>query len=521
MTGRAFLALLAAATLLMAPSLVLGSFVTHSSPQNLTWATQFAEQFRAGVPYPRWMPESFDGLGGPAFYFYPPMPFWADALLSVVTFDALTVPYRLAVASALLLLASGLAMQAWLVQQTANARAALWGAIAYMAAPYHLLDHYMRGAHAEFTAFVFLPLVLLAVRRPVLFAVCYGGLLMSHLPTALLLSATILPAWAICSLRNRREVLELAMAALLGAGLAGIYLLPALSLQGWISAEQLWAPFYRVERWFLVTPEQWPEPYIMQIVLSMAVAYAMLSVGIWAFFRTRREAIFWAATSTVCLFLLAGLVPWFWSLPQLAKVQFPWRLMGLVELAVITAFCHARPPLHRGTVYLLAAAAAALAPGLALAVGDTLERVDYALARGPLAMRDVKEYEPRGYPQDKALGYAQLGLEPVAGVPPIACTPPPRLCRATAERFGAMRIEIDADGPTEVVLRRFFFLSWQLDPPLALAPTERLRLVSFVAPAGRHAWQLQQRVLTIERIGWTASGLSLLLLVLLRALNRP
>ena len=33
--------------------------------------------------------------------------------------------------------------------------------LAYMAAPYHLLDYYMRGAYAEFTAFVFLPLVLL------------------------------------------------------------------------------------------------------------------------------------------------------------------------------------------------------------------------------------------------------------------------------------------------------------------------------------------------------------------------
>ena len=60
--------------LLLAPSLVLGTLISHSSPQNLTWAGQFAEQFRAGILYPRWMPQSFDGLGSPAFYFYPPMP---------------------------------------------------------------------------------------------------------------------------------------------------------------------------------------------------------------------------------------------------------------------------------------------------------------------------------------------------------------------------------------------------------------------------------------------------------------
>ncbi len=65
--------LAAASVLLLLPTLVLGTLISHSSPQNLTWASQFAEQFRAGILYPRWMPESFDGLGSPAFYFYPPL----------------------------------------------------------------------------------------------------------------------------------------------------------------------------------------------------------------------------------------------------------------------------------------------------------------------------------------------------------------------------------------------------------------------------------------------------------------
>ena len=75
--------LLAAAALLLAPSLVLGTLISHSSPHNLTWAAQFADQFRAGIAYPRWSPDSFDGLGGPTFYFYPPMAFWVDAVLSL------------------------------------------------------------------------------------------------------------------------------------------------------------------------------------------------------------------------------------------------------------------------------------------------------------------------------------------------------------------------------------------------------------------------------------------------------
>ena len=42
-------ALAIAAALLLAPSLLLGVMPSQSSPQNLTWATQFSEQFRAGM----------------------------------------------------------------------------------------------------------------------------------------------------------------------------------------------------------------------------------------------------------------------------------------------------------------------------------------------------------------------------------------------------------------------------------------------------------------------------------------
>src|SRR5260370_32727445 len=74
-----------------------------------------------------------------------------------------------------------------------------------MAGPYHLLDHYYRGAYAECAAYVVLPLIALAIRRiaerrrfgPVLFAVAYAALAMTHLPTALLISVTALPAYVL------------------------------------------------------------------------------------------------------------------------------------------------------------------------------------------------------------------------------------------------------------------------------------------------------------------------------------
>lgn len=73
----------------MLPSLILGTLLSQSAAHNLAWAGQFADQFRAGIFYPRWMADSFEGLGGPAFYFYPPLPFWIDALGAIVPTDPL------------------------------------------------------------------------------------------------------------------------------------------------------------------------------------------------------------------------------------------------------------------------------------------------------------------------------------------------------------------------------------------------------------------------------------------------
>ncbi len=513
---RPSLILAAAAVLLLAPSLVLGTLITHSSPQNLTWAAQFSEQFRAGILYPRWMPLSFDGLGSPAFYFYPPLPFWIDALVSAITFDLLPVPYRLSVTSTLILFASGLAMQAWLRAETQNPKVALWGAVAYMAAPYHLLDYYMRGAYAEFTAFIFLPLVLLAVRRPLLLPFAYAGLLLSHLPTALLVTVTVLPAYVLARTPRPAELARVVAGGGLGIGLVAIYLVPAMSLQGWISADQLWAAFYRVERWFVLTPSRWLEPVIMNIVMWFTLAYALAAAG--AMLVTRR--FFWPLVSLACLALIAGVVPWFWQLPELAKVQFPWRLLLVVEFATVTALC-AEPAaaLRRARLYAFVIVLIAVTPGLVLAAEDTVARVQFMFKRAVLRQQDVKEYQPRGYPQAATLGFAELGLEPLKEVPPIACTPAASICTATPLAFGALAIDVHAEVAVDVVIRRFFFPAWRLDPVRSLAPTADLRLIHFNAEPGRHTYRLERHALPAEQWGWSISGASLLLLLGVAALT--
>ena len=534
--GRVPLVLLVAAALLLLPSLVVGNLISHSSPQNLTWAEQFADQFRAGVLYPRWLPDSFDSLGGPAFYFYPPIAFWIDGLLSAATFNVFSVSYRLSFVTLLLLWASGLTMHAWLKAAATSPRAALYGALAYMAAPYHLVDHYWRGAFAEFAAYAVLPLVMLAVRHvaerrrlgPVFLAAAYAALPMTHLPTSLLISLTALPLYVLyCGWRlgaTRPAIgffVRCALGGALGLGLAAIYLVPALTLQDWIPVEEFWSGGYRLERWFLL-------PFVLQnglagmtvIIVSSALACGIAAIGVLVVMTQedlrrgwRSEAAFWSLTCLVCLSLIVGIVPWFWQMPFVAKVQFPWRLMIVVEFAAITALCLTpRYGRSRAISYIFVAALIACAPAFGSMAQSIRLRVDASLAK-PDVPQDLNQFLPAGYPQKPGAGYADLSLQPLEDVPTISCTPTARVCRAEQGRFGELRIEVEGDGPTTVVLRRFFFPAWRLDPALAIVATDPLRLVSFVAPAGRQTYRLQRAALYEEKVGWAISGLSLVLLL--------
>lgn len=532
------IALLIAAVLLMVPSLILGTLPSHSAAHNLAWAGQFADQFRAGVFYPRWMADSFEGLGGPAFYFYPPLPFWLDALVSVVTLNTLPVTYRLAISATVLLWASGLAMHAWLRREEVGGGVALLGAIAYMAAPYHLLDHYIRGAYAEFAAYAFLPLAALGIRwiadrrrgGVAILALSYAGLLLSHLPTAVLASATLLPAYVLFRAwraTGAAAAVELvarsALGAALGVGLAAIYLGPALDLQGWIASEKLWTRGYSVETWFLLTPERWLKPIaMMELIARIAAAAAIAAVGVLLLLRgrpsgagPRADAAFWALLSLWCLVLMAGLLPWFWRIvPLVAKVQFPWRLMVVVEFSTITAICLAWAGVwSRLGRFCLAGAVAALAMVLVPLASSISVHVETGLNQAIPPVQDAKEYLPAGYPQDPNAAYADLSLGLLSNVPVIACMPVAEICRARDERFGAMQIDVDGTTPTTVVLRRFFFPAWRLDGATAIVPTDPLRLVSFVAPAARHTYRLERGVSPAERWGWMLSGLALVLLL--------
>ena len=82
---------------LMLPALLWGPGFTHSHQYNLLWTAHFGREMAAGHLYERWLPDSFEGLGSPTFYFYPPFAYWIGGGFRAVSYTHLTLPTKLEV----------------------------------------------------------------------------------------------------------------------------------------------------------------------------------------------------------------------------------------------------------------------------------------------------------------------------------------------------------------------------------------------------------------------------------------
>lgn len=330
-------ALIATATMLTLPAAFGPVRVNDSYWIDWVWLDQFANEFRRGVLYPRWLPLSHGGLGSPVFYYYPPVAFYVGSsfvLAGLGVYQALIATFFGAY------LLSGAAMYLWLKDQ---ARSPLLGALVYMIAPYHAANFYLRGALAEFVATALLPFVMLGLSRLQLgrrdgfaiVALSYAALVCTHLPLALLASLFLIGPYALIPARRaRRQLLTAGAALATGIAVASVYLLPALMLEPYRDAAKLWAhPVLRPQNWTFWNSGA-PEAHAGMLVIGivLAVPLAILSISQ----RSR-----WAMFGLACVLFGIGLIPAAWELPIVRSVQFPFRMFPLAEFALATALAFA------------------------------------------------------------------------------------------------------------------------------------------------------------------------------------
>jgi hypothetical protein len=260
------LVILLAAALLCLPCLFYGLPPGTNAPTHVKYQHHFSRQFWNGESYPRWLAEENKGFGSPIFLVQYPLPYFVTALLRPITsFPSATRETReLGLFACLALAAAGLAAWLWLRKFTRPLAATL-AAVVYMSLPYILEDGvYARVAIGELCTFVWMPLALyfcesMYKRQSAVFAL--SGVCALSIVSNLLSAVLFAPALTIYAILFGKQIepslyrraLLVFLAQLLGAGMAGVYLIPSLAYRRLFDLHQMGAvlPGYQFGLYFL------------------------------------------------------------------------------------------------------------------------------------------------------------------------------------------------------------------------------------------------------------------------------
>lgn len=351
-------ALLVAILILPAVAPYVGSLQPngHDALEYLPRVTEFHENIRHGILLPRWAPDLSSGQGQPLFLLNPPLFYYVTEL-----FHLAGLPFVPAMNAAcvLLLLASAAAMfllGRWYFGAPGGAIAA----VAYIYAPYFLVDLYVRTAFSEFSAFPFYPLAIYGFARHaesrrgahlLIGIAAYAAIWYAHTPAALLFSPLlgaflIFTAWRA---RDVRLLLRQAAAATLAFLLAASVWLPSLVESADTHANRLTEGALQYSSHF-VAPHQffsnaWGYGLSLpgdQDGMPFSLGWAQLAIAAAAALMIARSSserwkhwiAFFAVAAFVQCFLMTQRAHALWdAVPQLHYVAFPWRLLAP------TAFC--------------------------------------------------------------------------------------------------------------------------------------------------------------------------------------
>ena len=346
-------------------------FGAHDAPHSVFFLTEFDAALRDGVWYPGWGTDHALGYGYPTFVLYSPLAYYgAELFLLLGAGKVAAVKWIWALAT----VGAGLGMYAY-ARRVLGRLPGLLAAVVYVYMPYHLADIYVRAALAEYCAFVWMPLALLAfhnlvekvtARRLALAGLAYGALWLTHNVTAiaftLLLAAYVLfrlfAEQPVLSAHSLGKLVGRAAAALggamLGLGIAAALILPNLLERRFVAQDQWVGEGYSYAQHF-VYPFQllsgfWgydpalPGP-ADGMSFQLGVVPVILGLAATAFaFRRGRPAgeralilFFAGATLLVVIFMLPLSAPVWDLLPIASLIQFPWRLLALttVTMAVL------------------------------------------------------------------------------------------------------------------------------------------------------------------------------------------
>jgi hypothetical protein len=505
-----------------------GDFFAHHN-----WSEQFADAFREGVVYPRWMPRSLYGMGGPVFLYYPPLFHAAAALTSFLAGNVWDAMRVVAVISTWL---TGLFGFAW-GRRWLGLRWAFLMAITLQFTPMMalvLLRLNSWGWFASTPALVALMWFGAAPRQAgrlvdLHSAVATMLLVTTHILSGFMALLTLALAQIVprsshpASTLLRRPVAWL-LSCGLGLGLAMWYLYPALTTQHLISRQEWLAGLgmdWRMNFAFPVVTAVYPGARWLALQWGLAV-FALapaLATGyeVWRDrFSNRELAVMCkrlSVTAAASLFFASELSYPLWAhFEALRMLQFPFRFLAPLTIAGVAgnvlslADASQRGVSRRHRALLALPLALSLAGACAILVLVPLTtrttRMPSTEVKKEVALR---EYAPAG----AAERYGPVSFDYIVhGGLERECEQRGIRCKQILEKTHERRWQVETDTQARLRLPVFAFPAWSVridGQPAAIATAAATGLIEVSIPPGRHEVALRWTGLPEERIGGLGS----------------
>jgi uncharacterized membrane protein len=482
--GVSLLAALAA----LSPFFHLGTASGHDITFHMASWLDAAGQWKQGVLLPRWAQWPNYGFGEPRFIFYPPLSWLFGAWLG--TF----LPWNSVVPVFIVSVQTFAGWSAFaLVRRLSDSYfAQLVSAACFAANPYALVIIYARSDFAELLAMAFFPLLFLTMLkllrgvadRPggrsadiVAFGLVFCTIWLSNAPAAVISTYTVTFVFLTQSglSRSPRPLILGAAAMLLGFGLAGFYLVPAIYEQRWVNISGALATGLSPGENFLYAHTLDPEHDAFNHVASNVAASLIVWAFVAAYIAWRRKSLrarqgAWGFSRPILpwLSLAIGLLmlpvtSLLWRLlPELRFVQFPWRWMSIL---VVCAICLMTASLEGKWRWVWPVALAVLTSGsgLYLVKHTWWDTEDMPSLQAALldqsGFEGTDEYDPAGddhtdlpqkQPRARFLGAPQAQASSEREI---------FVDEWTAER---RRLRIVTAGPSRIALRLLDYPAWRI-----------------------------------------------------------
>lgn len=311
---------------------------------------------KAGHIPPRIVPNLGFGYGYPFYNFYPPFAYYVGEAFHLVGFS-LIVSTKLMVATGFLLSAFFMYLFS---KEFFGKLGGLLSAIAYTLLSYKAVDVYVRGAYAEFFAFVPIPLIFISILKIQkekmswfigLNSIAVAMLVLSHNLIALM-STPFIGIWILynfyISKKKKRYFLEILMSFLLGFGLSAYFFIPSYLERGYTLVNILTTELANYSLHFVCAYQLWDSMwgYGGSIAscfdgvsfevgkVQLVTSFIVFVFAIYKLAKRAKEKNLYISIGIIFFMLLASLFfmvkyskP-FWDIfPPFWYIQFPWRFL--------------------------------------------------------------------------------------------------------------------------------------------------------------------------------------------------